>query len=122
MDTETKKGWKVHPIIALIGRAIGMYLLFGETTKDDNNLIDFIERQAKLYKGDKPITVYISGHGESGEGYTVQGIFTTKEAAIKNALSHEAYFGDKQWNPAKYADDTWINGCDYVCVRDFVLS
>jgi hypothetical protein len=49
MSNKTAKGHPIHPIIALIGKAIALHLLYGENTADDDMLMAFILKQAQIY-------------------------------------------------------------------------
>lgn len=61
------------------------------------------------------MTVFVVLHGELCEGGSVVSVHVKKENAIKAALKVRFCF-EGGWQPD--GDDEWVNGCDFVTVRE----
>ena len=60
-------------------------------------------------------TVFIVSTGEMHEDVCVVSVHRTKEEAVKAALAVKTCF-EGGWVPD--GEDEWINGCDFVVVRE----
>ena len=67
--------------------------------------------------------VWIVMNGESNEGGTVEGIYSTKKIAIRNALLKECHFGGG-WMLKEESEDyiEWENGCDFLTVSKEIIK
>lgn len=67
--------------------------------------------------------VYVVLAGEKHEGASVEGVFTTKEKAVDAAMKVRYHFeGGWQWDGIEPHDLEWVNGCDYVMVREYEVQ
>lgn len=70
------------------------------------------------------MTVYIILNGEQGEGGFVQGVYADQNDAIAAALKIDCHF-DGGWERAEPAEPDyylWMNGCDWIAVRGYVVQ
>lgn len=65
--------------------------------------------------------VWVVSKGEKHEGGSVEGVYASKEVAIKHALK-VSYSFDGGWTPIKDDPLSWENGCDYLTIEEFEVE
>ena len=62
--------------------------------------------------------VYVAISGESGQGYSILGVFNERFSAVHRCQSTQARFGTGGWKHEGGMSDRWTNGCDYMEVLE----
>ena len=67
--------------------------------------------------------VWIVMNGESNEGGTIDGVYSTKKKAMRNALLEKCHFSGG-WMLKEENEDyiEWENGCDFLTVSKEIIK